>query len=737
MKNLFFILLLACSGFSALGQTAFHDAATIRRFFNDTTLLPQDDSTRDATFPIFAQYFKDSLTTYPSLVAAAKDNPFLSPLLDTTRAIDQSAVPAFAQIASAVGGFDVTTFADGLGKFLAERTKEEINMAFFDKFRLLLGEYPELGKTFPATVKYLNVVMNHEYANLLPTLKEAFERDLKTLPKNLLSISTLTPEDCRCKGERQIKCQQRIVLIQELFKTEEGTAVVAGLTVADGILNKNSAPDIIAGLAGNSQIRGNNDNISNFLGLLGIVSNSILDSSDTDRWVKAAEVGNMVKDNLWFQLYMGLVYQQIKNDNVTINQKPIADLLKNEAATVKGFGKYIARVAKDGEALSTTLKEWEGRDSLTRADFGVFVGQFRTFFKTATDYTLISPHIPEPNAKTKLAFYITDQGMEITQNILVKNYSAAIVSSLFMLDTLMATDAYSTRKGAIDINRQVTNAKTDPVMAAKIKHELLLDAGTVQQMRRAVKSPDTKTDDEVKKAYLTYQKKYLDDTTLTDQAVNYYLTQQYLSKQAFKRNFVRYGAFMTAVILAKNSDEVKDAIRAVALPPGSSSIKKTTNFSITLQAYTGLSGGREVINLKVPATTGTFFNALSVYAPVGVAFNVGLKSHRNPSNKYNAGSLSAMFSLIDVGAIFSYRFMSPNDPLNSSIKLRWENIFAPGANVVYGIPKVPLSIGTGLQWQPTLKRVDASGAVITQSGVRWQLFLAFDLPMLNLYTSKK
>ena len=97
-----------------------------------------------------------------------------------------------------------------------------------------------------------------------------------------------------------------------------------------------------------------------------------------------------------------------------------------------------------------------------------------------------------------------------------------------------------------------------------------------------------------------------------------------------------------------------------------------------------------------------------------------------------------MFSIIDVGAIFAYRFKDPGSTLGDSVKIRLENIFAPGANIIYGIPKVPLSIGTGLQWQPSLTRLTNANATITNhSGVRWQLFLVFDLPVLNLYSSKK
>ena len=209
-----------------------------------------------------------------------------------------------------------------------------------------------------------------------------------------------------------------------------------------------------------------------------------------------------------------------------------------------------------------------------------------------------------------------------------------------------------------------------------------------------------------------------------------------LDRKDFLRKLLRYGNFMTAVVAAKSSADVKKAIETIALPPGSSAIKKNTNFSIALQAYVGISTGRETASsLK---GVGNFFNALNVYGPLGFSFNIGLKSWRNPENKINAGSLTVFGSVIDVGAIVGYELKNPAAGTSDSVKIRLENILAPGANLVYGLPKVPLSIGTGLQWLPSLARYSNQGlSIANQSGFRFQIFLAVDIPALSLFTSRK
>jgi hypothetical protein len=49
-------------------------------------------------------------------------------------------------------------------------------------------------------------------------------------------------------------------------------------------------------------------------------------------------------------------------------------------------------------------------------------------------------------------------------------------------------------------------------------------------------------------------------------------------------------------------------------------------------------------------------NTFAPYAPIGISFSMGLKTHKYSGHKCNAGSLSAMVQLIDIGAMVAYRF---------------------------------------------------------------------------------
>ncbi|MEO1712065.1 MAG: hypothetical protein AAFU60_01900, partial [Bacteroidota bacterium] len=143
---------------------------------------------------------------------------------------------------------------------------------------------------------------------------------------------------------------------------------------------------------------------------------------------------------------------------------------------------------------------------------------------------------------------------------------------------------------------------------------------------------------------------------------------------------VLYGQFMAAIIDSDNSEEAAEVIESFALPPGSASIKKETPFNIAINGFTGLSGGRETLTSgpnasQDPAT----FYALS--APLGITISAGLG---------DAGSISLYGTILDIGALTAFRFADAST--KDLPEFTFQNIYTPGLYLVYGIPRVPLSI---------------------------------------------
>ncbi len=188
-----------------------------------------------------------------------------------------------------------------------------------------------------------------------------------------------------------------------------------------------------------------------------------------------------------------------------------------------------------------------------------------------------------------------------------------------------------------------------------------------------------------------------------------------------QRNLLKYGSFIATAAFAKNSEEVSQAIEAFALPPGSAAMKKYANFSISLNAYVGAGAGAEYLQDL------GYSPYYALATPIGISINKGFRK---------AGSASLLLSLLDIGALTAYRF----DPDNTAPlpDLRFENVLAPGAYLVYGVPKLPLAIGFGGQLSPNLRSISNQALMISNSkGWRFGAFIAVDIPLINFYSTNK
>ena len=208
---------------------------------------------------------------------------------------------------------------------------------------------------------------------------------------------------------------------------------------------------------------------------------------------------------------------------------------------------------------------------------------------------------------------------------------------------------------------------------------------------------------------------------------------------------IKYGAFVSSVAVAKNSDEIANAIEAFALPSGSARIKRVSDFNVSINAYLGLFAGFE--RIKGADDNNFKINTYGITAPLGVAASWG---HR-PFYGFGSGgkwSYSVFLSLIDVGTVAAFRFKdtiskSGNEVIVAdkvpTIQLR--DIFSPGLFLSAGIPNSPISLNLGAQAGPNLRKITSvSGGMSNSKDLankiywRYSLSVVVDIPVFNLYT---
>jgi hypothetical protein len=128
----------------------------------------------------------------------------------------------------------------------------------------------------------------------------------------------------------------------------------------------------------------------------------------------------------------------------------------------------------------------------------------------------------------------------------------------------------------------------------------------------------------------------------------------------------------------------------------------------------------------------THNHTYGLYAPIGVAFNMGSHCKSNINS-----SFSLFVQLIDLGALVNF-YLTHGDSTSmpSNVKIRLIDIFAPGLQFAYGIPKVPLSIAGGAQIIPIMNQLSDLGtpnqAVAPTWAWRAHISLVVDIPMFNV-----
>ena len=195
----------------------------------------------------------------------------------------------------------------------------------------------------------------------------------------------------------------------------------------------------------------------------------------------------------------------------------------------------------------------------------------------------------------------------------------------------------------------------------------------------------------------------------------------------------KYGSFMATVVQAKTSDDVANAIEAAALPSGSSRVKRETSFNVALNAYVGLYAGYEQI--QGFDTTGFTLNTYGVTAPVGIAISRGHSVFFFGTGK-SGWSTSVFISLIDIGAVASFRFKDDSTAQVPTIHL--QDIISPGLFLSIGIPKCPVSVNFGAQMGPNLRKVTSmANDYSNHVYFRYSLSVVVDIPIFNFYSKSK
>lgn len=633
----FFLLLLPVL---AVGQSQYYDAIELHKLLksNGGSKFPNPGPVDDCknnpeksgckTASILRKYAATENADYKIIATEYLSNPFLKDFIvvPSTSSIDGTA-RALSRTVNAVGGLDVTNFADGLARFLVKRMKEELNILFFEAFERELAKQKDLQALFPSTHNTLLLAGKelYNYQRFLPALRQAFEYDLDEFLTNSYAWSVSAATDMNLLAQ-----------LQKDPATHNAIKVI--LYVARELDRGQHPGEILHTITGENLIQFDKvfKGFTAYLQIADFISQSLHSNHNASYWINRQEA-SAFRDPTFVKIYLGLMYQSCP-EIVLPSGKKFKDEFALLANRLTEAEEKVKQLADDVASVEDALKRiTDNSEHVKGSDY--FITAQAILKLTDRVVTLLNA---DATPLKELSFY-ADHGGFLFTHIESRAYSAAVFEAYTIFD-------------------------------------------------HALTGADSKK-----------------------------------QASAVMAQFLKYGTFMATVAEAESSAEVADAIEAIALPAGSARIKREMAWNISLNAYLGAFYGSETITVDGEDETE---RVAGVFAPVGLAIS------RNFRICKTNWSLTAFGTIIDVGALASYR-LGDNDQVERVPDITLKNIFAPGAYLVLGFPRIPISIGYGYQLTPQLRNVTSNAIQLNDHANRLSGFIAVDIPLVNFWSRSR
>lgn len=390
----------------------------------DAIVLAQDETmtSKAQKLEILTYYARGE-----DLRTAFAGNKFLQPVLDSVHSLiaPQSAFGISSVLAS-VGGLDVTKYADGLAKFLVKRVKQELSVAFFEKFKAIIDSTPDLATVFPATTILLRAigVEVYDYERYIQNLREAFKVDIVVIHRNLPGIVNNHP--AFFSAHKELKA-----------------ALLSGCYIATELENQSHPGDILANFPIEYLDSLNSKNFSGALQTLQVLSASFRDTTqgeEANYWVPIKALRQLVENQLSLKFYLGLVYHEVKTryesipfegTNLVELLDKVADQYDKGVRIYTAYKRYILRFAEKTEALNKMIREYSElrTDSAALEKYGVYLRSavdFVQYCTQASTLPLISEKVKNLDSLFSKYFQVAYSSSDLLADISKKNYSAAI-----------------------------------------------------------------------------------------------------------------------------------------------------------------------------------------------------------------------------------------------------------------------------------------------------------------------
>lgn len=192
---------------------------------------------------------------------------------------------------------------------------------------------------------------------------------------------------------------------------------------------------------------------------------------------------------------------------------------------------------------------------------------------------------------------------------------------------------------------------------------------------------------------------------------------------------MRHAAVLAQFAQVNTAEEMKDLLQSVALPIGSASIKRKSNWNVALNGYVGVSVGRETLNGTNLSQTKV---SLGLTAPIGIAISHRLAESPSSNNKGTfipSGTL--YFSLLDIGNIVNARLKSDTTSIGN---VKFSHFISLGIGYFINFRNSPFSAGLSWSYVPAYRDFkEGEHWIYKADAYRLRFSLLVDIPIIHFY----
>ncbi|MEZ4685506.1 MAG: hypothetical protein R3B47_05430 [Bacteroidia bacterium] len=308
------------------------------------------------------------------------------------------------------GGSFESDLLDATAGFIAERMKEELNVAFFEKFMTVL-ERPAVRTLFPTTHDLLIKTESYNYSVLLEVIKEAFEKDLRELAFHAPELMRQYPYDMR-------------------YRQEAAYALIAGQVLTKA--TRGEHPMEIIRHLGQNQDSLLPPSFHQAFAFLDIVSNSLRDTVGMgNSWVGSEALGALAKDADLRRFYLGLLYKEMydfaRENRIVASGATLAafDDMNRFYGLVSEFGHQVNGI----EAQIRFLKQKRESEQGVKAED--LLGFYRNLLGMVN--FSVSAYLGGSPEQLQNFVAVNNSLIDIYGAVANKNYSLALISSLELI----------------------------------------------------------------------------------------------------------------------------------------------------------------------------------------------------------------------------------------------------------------------------------------------------------------